>query len=99
MSKIRQRISEFRNSLPKRVQWLLLIVALVIVVIFLTLMLSRNASDKINIKDTQTVQLNITPNKINWTDVLVGQKREEKIIVSSQELVKITDGGVFSDSI
>lgn len=91
MGKVSVRLSEFRENIPKNVQWLLLGAAFIIVLILFTLLVSgkKNAENQIQQSHGVSAELNITPDVINWADVLVGQKRQQKIELSATAPVKI----------
>ena len=80
MGKVSVRLSEFRQNIPKNVQWLLLVAAFIIVLILFTLLISgkKNAEHDIQKNHGVTADLNITPDVINWADILVGQKKTTK---------------------
>lgn len=90
MAGIKQRISELRQNTPKRVQWLLLAAAFVVVLILLTLLLSgRDKHADISTSEAAQVELKITPDMINWADVVVGEKKTQTIKVYATGPAKI----------
>ena len=91
MGKVSVRLSEFRQNIPKNVQWLLLVAAFIIVLILFTLLISgkKNAEHDIQKNHGVTADLSITPDVINWADILVGQKKQQKVELSATAPVKI----------
>ena len=91
MGKVSVRLSEFRENIPKNAQWLLLGAAFVIVLILLTLLVSGKKSVETQIQKNHGVaaELKITPDIINWADVLVGQKKQQKVELSATAPIKI----------
>ncbi|MBQ8368009.1 MAG: TrbI/VirB10 family protein [Alphaproteobacteria bacterium] len=91
MSKLKEQISELRQNTPKRVQWLLLAAAFVVVLILLTLLLSGDDNSASEIEDTVPAELKIAPDMVNWSDVIVGQKKTETVKVSATADAMIAD--------
>ncbi len=92
MNKIKKTFSDWRNTTPKRVQWLLLAVAFVVVLILLTLLLTGNKSDKkIEEIDSAPIDLQVTPDSVDWADVMVGQSKTQIIKISASGPAKILD--------
>lgn len=92
MNKIKKTFSDWRNTTPKRVQWLLLAVAFVVVLILLTLLLTGNKSDKkIEEIDSAPIDLQVTPDSVDWADVIVGQSKNQIIKISASGPAKILD--------
>ena len=92
MSKLKEQFSELRQNTPKRVQWLLLVVAFIMVIILLTLLLSgERKQEDISKTDQAPTVLKIDPNIINWADVVVGDKKTQTIKISATAPVKIID--------
>lgn len=90
MNKIKKTFSDWRAATPKRVQWLLLAVAFVVVLILLTLLLTGGKSDKkIEEVDSTPVNLVITPESLDWADVTVGQTKNQVIKVSATGPAKV----------
>ena len=92
MSKLKEQISDLRENTPKNTQWLLMLVAFVLVVILLTLLLSGSGKKKqadISKTDLVPAELKISPKNVNWADVLVGDKKTQTIKVSATTSVKI----------
>lgn len=91
MGKVSVRFSEFRQNIPKNVQWLLLVAAFIIVLILLTLLITgkKKAESQIQKHHGVAAELNISPDIINWSDVLVGQKKQQKIELSATAPIKI----------
>ena len=84
MSKIKKAFSNWRDNTPKRAQWLLLAVAFIVVLILLTMLLVGGDNDqKIEDIDTGPAELIISPDSVDWADVLVGQTRTQTIKVSA----------------
>ena len=91
MSKLKEQFSELRQNTPKRVQWLLLAVAFVLVIILLTLLISGDESQEdISKTDQVPTKLEINPDTINWADVVVGDKKTQIIKVWATAPVKVT---------
>ena len=91
MTSIKEQFSELRQNTPKRVQWLLLAVAFVLVIILLTLLISGDESQEdISKTDQVPTELKINPDMINWADVLVGDKKTQIIKVWATAPVKVT---------
>lgn len=91
MSKLKEQISELRQNTPKRVQWLLLAAAFVVVLILLTLLLSGDDNSASEIEDTVPAEIKIAPDMVNWSDVIVGQKKTETVKVSATADAMIAD--------
>ena len=85
MASIKEQISQLRKNTPKPVQWLLLVVAFVVVLILLTLLVSGDdAPEDLSSKDTVAPEIKLNPDKpINWTGTVVGEKRTIKITVTA----------------
>ena len=88
MKKLKTFFSELRKDMPKNIQWLLLIAAFVIILIFFTLFFTRDKKETQNVSTTAP-KLTITPDKISWTDVIVGQDKKEQIKISANTSVKV----------
>ena len=92
MNKLKKTFSEWRETTPKRVQWLLLAAAFVVVLILLTLLLTGNKSDKkLEDIDSAPVNLVLTPESLDWADVTVGQTKTQIIKVSATSPAKVLD--------
>ncbi len=91
MSKLREQFAELRQNTPKRVQWLLLAAAFVVVLILLTLLLGGGKDEDANdaTSDDVVAQLTVTPDMINWADVMVGDKKDQNVKVSANAPVNI----------
>lgn len=91
MSKLKQQFADLRKNTPKRVQWLLMGAAFVVVLILLTLMMNKTESTP-NLSQTNSeyAKLNLTTDKINWGDTVVGDRKSETITVTATKPVKIT---------
>lgn len=83
MSKLKQQFSEMRKNTPKRIQWLLLVAAFIVVLILLTLMFTGNDKESIAQTDSVPIDLIITPNEIEWGNIIVGEKKSQTIKVSA----------------
>lgn len=90
MSGIKKQISDLRNATPKRVQWLFLGAAFIVVLILLTMLLGGQKSDQREVVDTP-INLIFDPaiDSVNWANTTVGQKQRETIRVSANAPVKI----------
>ena len=92
MSKLKDQFSELRQNTPKRVQWMLLAVAFVVVTILLTLLLSGgDHQEDLSKTDSAPTTLKINPDMVNWADVVVGDKKTQTIKVYATAPVKVVD--------
>lgn len=92
MSKLKEQFSELRQNTPKRVQWLLLAVAFVLVIILLTLLISGDESQEdLSKTDSAPTVLKINPDMINWADIVVGDKKTQTITVFATAPAKVVD--------
>ncbi|MBQ1997227.1 MAG: hypothetical protein II238_02140, partial [Alphaproteobacteria bacterium] len=89
MNKIKQQLIDLKNNIPKRLQWLLLAAAFIVVLILLTLIFSDDKKSDISPDSKVAAKLIIDPDMIDWTNVMVGQKRTEAIKISANKPVKI----------
>ena len=79
MKYIREQFDDFRSNTPTYVQWLLLGAAILIVVILLTLLLSREKPiDPSTIR--KPVEFDIKPESIKFDNVKVGDKITQLLI-------------------
>ena len=85
MSKFKQQISEMRKNMPRHIQWLLLGAAFVVVLILLTILVGGKGDNNKEIAATNAAaaELKINPDMVNWADVIVGEKKTEKITISA----------------
>ena len=91
MSKLGQQFSELRKSTPKYVQWLLLGAAFIVVLILLTLLLTGSKSKTVKAKATDIpVKITLSNDTVDWTNVSVGTKKTETIVVKSNAPAKAT---------
>lgn len=90
MNNLKKQFSDLRKSTPKHVQWLLLAAAFVVVLILLTLLLTGKEEETVETTEDVNLKLNITPDSVNWANVLVGDSETETIKISSTGPVKIT---------
>jgi hypothetical protein len=92
MNKFKQKFSEMRKNTPRHAQWLLLGAAFVVVLILLTILLGGKKDNKNEIAQiiVAPVELKINPDMINWADVIVGEKKEQKVSVSATAPVIIS---------
>ncbi|MBQ2017637.1 MAG: hypothetical protein II208_03900, partial [Alphaproteobacteria bacterium] len=99
MSKIKQKFSEIRKSTPRHVQWLLLGAAFVVVLILLTILIGGKSDNNQDIAQTNVApaELKINPDMINWADIIVGEKKEEKIKINATAPVVIKNVQRFDD--
>ena len=82
MNKIKKTFNDWRNNTPKRVQWILLVVAFVLVLILMTLVLTGGEKEKkIEEIDTTPIELVVGPDSIDWPDVTVGQAKTQLTIL------------------
>ena len=92
MSKLKEQFSELRQNTPKRVQWLLLAVAFVLVIILLTLLISGDESQEdLSKTDSAPTVLKTNPDMINWADIVVGDKKTQTIKVFATAPAKVID--------
>ena len=92
MNKIKKTFNDWRNSTPKRAQWLLLGVAFVVVLILMTLVLMGGEEEKkIEEIDATPIELVVAPDSIDWPDVTVGQAKTQIITVSATGPIKIVE--------
>ena len=92
MTSIKEQFSELRQNTPKRVQWLLLAVAFVLVIILLTLLISGDESQEdLSKTDSAPTVLKINPDMINWADIVVGDKKTQTIKVFATAPAKVID--------
>ena len=91
MNKIKQQLIDLKNNMPKRLQWLLLAAAFIVVLILLTLIFSDDKKSDISPDSKVAAKLIIDPDMIDWTNVMVGQKRTEAIKISANKPVKILE--------
>ena len=91
MNKIKQQFSDLRKSTPKYVQWLLLAVAFLVVLILLTLLMAGTKSkSKTVAKNDVPVKITLSNDTINWSDVMVGAKVDETVIVQTNAPARAT---------
>lgn len=93
MSKFKEKFSELRNNTPRRVQWLLMAVAFIVVIILLTLLFSGNDKNDADIAATSAgpASLVIEPDLINWADTPVGEVKEQTIDITATQSVIVTN--------
>ena len=89
MSKLKQQFSDLRKNTPKHIQWLLLAAAFVVVLILLTLLLTRDEEKALENAEDTPITVNLSPDTIEWINVIVGDTETEKITVSASAPVKI----------
>ncbi len=107
MNKIKQQFSDMRKSVPKHIQWLLLVAAFIVVLILLTLLLTGGGDKKVATNaDDVPVNLIITPDKLDWTDTVVGDQKTQNIKISATAPARIlavrhakkTDGFTYTNT-
>ena len=92
MNKIKKTFNDWRNNTPKRVQWILLVVAFVLVLILMTMVLTGGEKEKkIEEIDATPIELVVGPDSIDWPDVTVGQAKTQTITVSATGPIKIVE--------
>ncbi len=93
MSKFKEKFSELRNNTPRRVQWLLMAVAFIVVIILLTLLFSGNDKNDADIAATSAgpASLIIEPDLINWADTSVGETKEQTIDITATQPAIVTN--------
>lgn len=98
MSKIKQQFKTWQANTPKRVQWLLVAVAGVVILILLTLIFMRKEEKVIEEREAIPAELKFNPgDSINWPDVLVGETKEQTIKISANVPVKIAKVNLTQD--
>lgn len=99
MSKFKEKFLEMRKNTPRHAQWLLLGAAFVVVLILLTILLGNKDDNSQNIAQINAApaELKISPDMINWADVIVGDKKEEKIKINATAPVTIKDIQRYDD--
>ena len=97
MNKIKQKILEFKQA-PKRVQWLLMGVAFVVVLILLTMLVGKNDGKSKTQKESLIPELSFAPSSdIDFTDVTTGEQKSQDITVTSNVPVNIVDVRLHED--
>ncbi len=91
MNKLKKQFSDLRKNTPKHIQWLLLAAAFVVVLILLTLLLTHSEEEKLENADEIKINLNITPDTIDWANVIVGESESDTIKISASAPVKIME--------
>src|SRR5574344_1223092 len=90
MNEISQHFSDFRKTMPRRVQWLLLIAAFVVVVILLTLLLGGSKTEPVKNIGTEKLELKIIPDTVDWGLTTVGDTQTQTLDISATGPAKIT---------
>lgn len=98
MNKFKQQISDLRKNTPKHVQWLLLAAAFIVVLILLTLLLTKKEEEKIENSDDIAITLNVSPDTIEMTNVIIGESQTDTLTVSASAPVKIMDVRLSEDA-
>lgn len=94
MNKLKKQIADLRTNTPKRVQWILLAAAFMVVLILMTLLLGRNDdnADLVNVNDDVRTQVEIEPaGPINWEQVVVGTEKNTEFTLTTNLPIKILD--------
>lgn len=88
---LRTKFSDLTQGMPKRVQWLLMLTAFVLVLILLMLLFGDDSDKKANLNDVEksTAEIKITPDIVNWAEVLVGDKKSQEISVTATADVNV----------
>ena len=89
MNKLRQQFSDLRKNTPKHIQWLLLAAAFIVVLILLTLILTQKEEEKIENAEEVAINLNISPDTIDMTNVTIGDTDTETITISANAPIKV----------
>ncbi|MBR2412383.1 MAG: TrbI/VirB10 family protein [Alphaproteobacteria bacterium] len=91
MSKLKEQISQLRHNTPKRVQWLLLAAAFVVVLILLTLVWGDKKHDKdLAGNDNTAAELILIPDEpINWAETQVGNRKQENVKITATAPIDI----------
>ena len=91
MINLKQQFAELKENTPKHIQWLLLGAAFVVVIILLTLLFSGEKKPNLSDTNKSVPTLKIDPDIINWSDIVVGQKKTQPIKITATAPVKIKD--------
>lgn len=92
MNKLKKQFSDLRKSTPKHIQWLLLAAAFVVVLILLTLLLTRKDTEPVTTtEDEVALELYVTPDTVDWANVMVGETVTATLQLSANAPVRITD--------
>ncbi|MFQ6739081.1 MAG: TrbI/VirB10 family protein [Alphaproteobacteria bacterium] len=99
MSRIKDQLKSLRENMPKGVMWLLLIAAFIVVLILLTLIFtrSRKNTDENVVPDVSPIYLNIAPDSVDLSNIKVGTKKSEKIIISATAPIKVSKVRLMDD--
>ena len=91
MTDLKKKLAESMQDTPKRVQWLLMAAAFVLVLILLTLLFGGADNKKADINDVEkaVAEIKIDPDIINWAEVLVGDKKTQEISITASTAVNI----------
>ena len=97
MSKLKQQFVDLKNNTPKHIQWLLLAAAFIVVFILMTLLVSGGKKNELPDIEKVPAELKVDPDTIDWSDVIVGQKKKQSITISANMPVKIDDVRLHKD--
>ena len=91
MNKIKKQFSDLRKNTPKHIQWLLLAAAFVVVLILLTLLFTNKNEEQENLENTDeiAIKVSVSPDTIDWANVIVGQQKSQTVKISANKPVKI----------
>lgn len=89
MNKLKKQISDLRANTPRRVQWILLAAAFMVVLILMTLLLGREKHD-VDTGTVSAVRINIEPSTpIEWPDVIIGDEKYAEFTLTADTPIKI----------
>lgn len=98
MADIKEQFGDFRENTPKYIQWLLLAVAFLIVIILLTLLLTKKHTDTKPIsKVIEPATLVTSPTQVEFEDAKVGESAY-KMLEVSVDMPVIVDNIALSQS-
>lgn len=91
MAKLKEQFSDFRKSTPRHIQWLLLVAAFIVVLIFLTLLFTGNKKEDTAITEETSAELFFDPEILDWANTPTGDTQSKDVVVSATAPVKISD--------
>ena len=88
---LKTKLAGLKQEMPKRVQWLLMLTAFVLVLILLMLLFGNDSNKKANLNDVEkaTAEIKIEPDIINWAEVLVGDTKSQEISITASADVNV----------
>ncbi|MCM1293970.1 MAG: hypothetical protein NC311_00195 [Muribaculaceae bacterium] len=91
MANLKEQFSDFRKSTPRHIQWLLLVAAFIVVLIFLTLLFTGNKKEDTSITEETEAELFFAPEMLDWANTPTGDVQSSDVVVSATVPVKISD--------